>query len=551
MDRATFLNHLRQSALLSEWEFDEIVPRLPEGEQAGPLARALIAQGVLTRYQARQLLAGKPRRLFLGPYRLLEELGSGGMARVYKAAHRTMERVVAIKVLPAKVLKDAFAHALFLREVRAAARLQHPNIVLAYDHNRARGVNFLVMEYVDGPNLHNLVREVGPLPVRLACELMRQAAFALQHAHERGMVHRDIKPANLLIAHLPRPGAVDADATTAVAATPILKVVDFGLARIRGGLDPNADTVRGGTGSVLGTLDYISPEQANNIHDADIRADLYSLGCTFYFALTGQVPFPGGTGMTKVLKHLMEEPASASSLRPDIPAGVDAILRKLLQKDRAARFQTPGELATHLDPWCGSRPVLFRAATKPDSPDETSAVAEPEAKPGTVEGAPASQADSPVAPLPPTVIVPLLSLSQLRQKWWQWTLMVELTLRGKRHAKIAPDKFRSLQLELVEACVAAQKTTDAGRRVLFERLSCLVEPWIDLKALMSLDQEIHYGLLRYCLEAGQEIDSWLRAERAEGPSSETVIGEVPQGFKNRRDWHAFRQRMQKFFGADQ
>src|SRR5262249_48885888 len=149
------------------------------------------------------------------------------------------------------------------------------------------------------------VKERGPLPIRMACDLMRQAANALQHAHERHMVHRDIKPANLLIAYPPArsaPAASSGADAKAAAPVPVLKVVDFGLARIRDGAGPAADTVRGGTGSVLGTLDYISPEQANNIHDTDIRSDVYSLGCTFYFALTGQVPFPGGTGMTKVLK---------------------------------------------------------------------------------------------------------------------------------------------------------------------------------------------------------------------------------------------------------
>jgi hypothetical protein len=378
---------------------------------------------------------------------------------------------------------------------------------------------------------------------------MRQAAYALQHAHERGMVHRDIKPANLLIANLRRPAA-GADAKSAAAVPPILKVVDFGLARIRGGLDTAADTVRGGTGSVLGTLDYISPEQANNIHDADIRSDLYSLGCTFYFALTGQVPFPGGTGMTKVLKHLIEEPPPVESLRTDIPPGLAAIFRKLLAKDRAARFQTPAELASHLDPWCLARPALSRAAAKP-SAAEAPAGDDRGAEQGTAAPAAAKEAESPVAQLTPTVIVPPPSLSQIRQKWWQWTLIVELTFRGKRHARIDPAKFRALQQELVEICHAGQKTADAARRVLFERLSCLVEPWIDIKALIDLDQEIHCGLLRYCLEAGQEIDTWLRAERAEAPSNETVIGEVPQGFKNRRDWQAFRQRMRKFFGVDQ
>src|SRR5258708_7258931 len=166
MDRPTFLDHLRKSELLSEWEMDEATARLPDGERAAPIARALIAQGVLTRYQARQLLAGKPRRLTLGPYRILDELGSGGMARVYKATHRTMERLVAIKILPGRAPKDQSAYALSPREGRAAARLHHPNIIIAHDAGKIRGNHFLVMEFVDGLNLLQLVKEEGPLPVQ-------------------------------------------------------------------------------------------------------------------------------------------------------------------------------------------------------------------------------------------------------------------------------------------------------------------------------------------------------------------------------------------------
>src|SRR5207244_2464345 len=151
--------------------------------------------------------------------------------------------------------------------------------------------------------------------------------------------------ANLLIARAP-------NSDPKVPVLPVLKVVDFGLARIRGDISQAADTIRGGTGSVLGTLDYISPEQANNIHDTDIRSDLYSLGCTFYFAVTGQVPFPGGTGMTKVLKHLVEEPQPIEALRSDVPAGVATIIRRLMVKDRTKRIQTPAELTAELTPWC-------------------------------------------------------------------------------------------------------------------------------------------------------------------------------------------------------
>jgi serine/threonine-protein kinase len=549
MDRPTFLDHLRRSKLLSEWEIQEVTAQLPEGEKAGPLARALIARGLLTRFQARMLLAGRSQSLFLGQYRLLEELGSGGMAKVYKAAHRTMERIVAIKVLPARMLKDRLAYSLFLREVRAAARLHHPNIVMAYDANRARGGHFLVMEFVDGPNLRQLVKESGPLPVSLACDLMRQAANGLQHAHERHMVHRDIKPANLLIARpavRPAPDAPADAETSAVNGTPVLKVVDFGLARIRGNISAASDTIRGGTGSVLGTLDYISPEQANNIHDADIRSDLYSLGCTFYFVLTGQVPFPGGTGMTKVLKHLMEEPRPVEALRPEVPPAVAAIIRRLLLKDRAERFQTPAELARQLAPWCKSLPVRHEPQAQVDAPSESAASAQP-----ALASTPAPEmqkvAEEPVS-LPE--LAPL-SLSQLRQKWWRWTAIVELTYRCRARSKIAPEAFRAVQRELVEACRAGQITADPARRSLFERLEGLVKPWVHLRALLSIDQELHCDLLRYCLAAGQELHAWMRANQVDAESSETILGGVPEGFKNRKEWLAFQQRVRKILNQGQ
>jgi eukaryotic-like serine/threonine-protein kinase len=294
MDRNTFFRHLRRALLLSEQEVDELA-RLTEGTRARSVAGALVERGLLTRYQARRLLAGKSSRLRLGQYRLLDALGGGGMGRVFKALHEAMGRVVALKVIRPALLKDPMVIDLFTREVHAAAQLHHPHIVTAYDANEIRGIRFLVMEYVEGPSLHTLVKGQGPLPVDLACELVRQAATALAYAHERGVVHRDIKPANLLVTGLaggPTP-----------APTPAVKLADFGLARVsRVGREGVAGTIMAEPGAVLGTVDYIAPEQAHDIHAADIRSDLYSLGCTFYYALTGQVPFPGGNPLEKLFK---------------------------------------------------------------------------------------------------------------------------------------------------------------------------------------------------------------------------------------------------------
>lgn len=276
--------------------------------------------------------------LSLGQYRLLDELGRGGMGRVYKALHTIMGRVVAVKVVSPELVSDPIAVEWFRREVRASTQLNHPNIVMAYDANEAEGVHFLVMEYVHGATLDALVRKHGPLPISRVCALMRQAALGLQHAYEKGMVHRDIKPSNLLI---PIP---EGDQPSEV----LVKILDFGLARLHGQSKGDTIALRGEAG-VLGTPDYIAPEQSRDIHAADIRSDLYSLGCVFYFTLAGGVPFPGDNAMEKLLKHLLEEPEPLETVRPDVPPELASIVRRLMAKDPADRYQKPAELVRELE----------------------------------------------------------------------------------------------------------------------------------------------------------------------------------------------------------
>jgi serine/threonine-protein kinase len=345
MDRQTFLANLRQSGLLTAQQLAQAVSRLPDSPRARIVARALVEQKLLTKFQAELLLAGRTSGFLLGQYRILDQLGQGGMGRVFKAEHQTMNRVVALKVLSSQLVKTQKAQQLFQREVRAAARLIHPNIVTAYDANQIDNRYFLVMEFVDGPNLDELVRSKGPLAIAQACDFMYQAAVALQYAHEQGMVHRDIKPANLLIQK----------ATGNAPARPyLLKILDFGLARLH---SPGLAEVKGhdsiliNENTVVGTPDYLSPEQARDLHQADIRSDLYSLGCTFYFSLTGKVAFPGGTTMEKLIRHGTEEPAPLEQLRKDIPAPVAAIVRRLMAKQPADRYQTPADLITTLAPF--------------------------------------------------------------------------------------------------------------------------------------------------------------------------------------------------------
>jgi serine/threonine protein kinase len=357
MDRATFFHHLRRSNLLS----DEDVSRAEEcfpGDQGAVAADGLVAGGLLTRFQADQLLAGLSRGFLLGPYRILDQLGKGGMAYVFKAIHTIMERVVAIKVLRPDVQPPHQARHLFRWEARALAMLEHPNILRAYHADHHRSALYLVLEYVDGPTLKRLVRRKGPLPVGLACDLIRQAAGALQQLHERGVVHRDVKPSNLLIGGLEGWHTTPAEGSHPAGGgrlgKPVVKLFDFGLAYLRTTeprlLQEQAALTRG-TEKVCGTANFIAPEQCRDSTAVDTRADLYSLGCTFYSVLTGRVPFPAITAMERMICHATAEPEPVQSHRPDVPAPVAAIVHRLMAKDPAGRFQTPADVAEALAPW--------------------------------------------------------------------------------------------------------------------------------------------------------------------------------------------------------
>jgi serine/threonine protein kinase len=303
-------------------------------------------------------------------YRILHVLGAGGMGTVYKAEHMLMGRPVALKVIRRELIGDPSTVERFRREVRSAARLNHPNIVTAHDAEQAGEVHFLAMESVEGTSLDRLVEQRGPLPPLLACDYARQAALGLQHAFERGMVHRDIKPQNLMRT---------ADGR--------VKVLDFGLARFasesaawpRGtgagaaGTVPRQPDVTSASltasGSVMGTPDYMAPEQAVNPHAADIRADIYSLGCTLYYLLTGQVPFPAPAVFDKLMAHAERAAKPLTEVRPAVSPELDRIVVRMMAKDPARRYQTPLEVAQALEAairTAGSGP-LSEAEPKPPS----------------------------------------------------------------------------------------------------------------------------------------------------------------------------------------
>jgi serine/threonine-protein kinase len=352
VDRQTFLAYLRQSGLLTDAQLARVALKHAAQPRGRVIARALVEDGWLTRFQAERLLVGQTSGFILGQYRVLDELGRGGMGRVFKAEHRTMRRVVALKVLAPELLTTDRAIDLFLHEVRAYSHLVHPNVVTAYDANEANGRYYLVLEYVDGPNLDQLVRRQGRLSVGLACDYVRQVALGLEAAHQLGMVHRDIKPANILV----QQRGLNGDDSPG-----LVKVSDFGLARLAqpASDDPDAPplTIVTKDHTVMGTPDYLSPEQARCLHRTDIRSDLYSLGCTFYFLLTGQVPFPGGNQLDKMIRHATEAPQPLSAFRDDVPRAVAAIVDRLMAKQPDQRFQTPAELAEALEPFAVGAPT--------------------------------------------------------------------------------------------------------------------------------------------------------------------------------------------------
>ena len=333
-----FVETLSESGLMTAAEVQAFLDGLGADERpetSEELAKLLFRHGKLTKFQAQCIYQGKTKGLVLGNYVVLEKIGEGGMGYVYKARHQRMKREVALKVLPSHVTRSKGAVARFQREVEAAAQLNHPNIVTAHDADEADGVHFFVMECVDGEDLAQTVIRRGPLPVQEAIDYTIQAARGLEYAHNHGVVHRDIKPGNLL---LDREGTV--------------KVLDMGLARFEkdiGADDSTAAAPLTQSGQVMGTFDYMSPEQAEDSHHADHRADVYSLGCTLFYLLTGRPVYEGDTPMTKMLAHREQPVPSICAIRRGAPEALDAIFQRMVAKRPEDRQQSMGAVVSELE----------------------------------------------------------------------------------------------------------------------------------------------------------------------------------------------------------
>ncbi len=308
------------------------------------IAKNLARQDLISRWQAGQLLAGRSS-FYLGKYRLIELLGRGGMGSVFLGQHVTMNRRVALKIISRHVSQNPASLERFLAEARAIASFDHPNVVRAYSIDSEGDLYYLVMEYVEGVDLQRLVENGGPLDCHRAVDYIRQAADGLDHAHQRNMIHCDIKPSNLL-----------------VNMQGVVKILDLGLARLAGGDELDA---AGSDERVLGSVDYLAPEQAMKNPRLDCRADIYSLGCTLYFLLAGHPPFPQGTLPERILKHQTQAPPDLRAEQPKVPADLAVICKKMMAKKPEDRYQTAAEVSLALTEGRASTPPLKRAAPLP------------------------------------------------------------------------------------------------------------------------------------------------------------------------------------------
>jgi serine/threonine-protein kinase len=391
-------------------------------ESAEQLLDELAKRGWLSQYQRSQLLSGQGEKLVFGPYRLVEPLGEGGMGMVFKARHPRLDRLVALKfILPDHQEARSKVISRFHREARAIAQLQHPNVVTLYDADEIDGTPYIAMEYIDGVSLWDMVRRHGALGINQSSEYMRQAALGLQHAFECGLVHRDIKPSNIMVVQKKNSSQIALRRPTLVTVrdrergldsvissrSDLIKILDMGLALLKDSLKDTRrqnETSLTEMGAAIGTPDFVSPEQARDARTVDIRADLYSLGCTFYYILSGHVPFPGGSRIEKILQHQLDVPMSISVLRPHIPSRIAGIVEKLMAKNPDERYRSPQELAdalaAHLEAPQTPVGTPGQSSRKAASPPITSSQATRITLPSLVASRPAKKTPAPVVDEP-------------------------------------------------------------------------------------------------------------------------------------------------------
>ncbi len=345
---AEFLETLEVSRLVPSTKVEKLRAGLDAADRndLAVVVRALVERRLLTKFQASKLLRGKSGPFFLGKYKILRQLGFGGMGKVYFARHVETNAKVALKVLPPKrAAAERNALARFQREADMSLCLSHPNVAETLDVGDDAGVQFLVMEYIPGQTLYDMVRDGGPLRVWDAARLFTEVAKGLGHIHRVGLIHRDIKPSNIMV-------TPDGDA----------KLLDLGLARHK---EEEEQLTRPGT--VVGTMDYVAPEQARANEQADMRSDIYALGCTLYFSIARRPPFAGGDMMSKIYRHRMEDPEPLEKIAKHVPREFAAVVRKMMAKEADDRYATAAELIDDLEKWTDPNRVRTLLGAAADS----------------------------------------------------------------------------------------------------------------------------------------------------------------------------------------
>jgi serine/threonine protein kinase len=394
-----FLKNVVRSGVLDREQVKAALASAPpeakaRSADADALAEFLVRTGKLSRFQARKLLRAAYRGLVLGPYQILAPLGKGGMGAVFMARDGRDGRLVALKVLSSRRARaEDRTRSRFLREMELNQRVSHTHLAETYEVGTIQDVHFIAMEFIPGKSLHRVVQDAGPLTVARSARLLAEVAAALEHAHEKGLIHRDLKPSNIMVT--PNDHA---------------KVLDFGLALVQG---EKADVaVVGGEGYIVGTMDYISPEQSLNPTRVDARSDIYSLGCTLYYALTGQPPFPGGTSQEKRQRHRAEEPTPLWQLRAGLPTPFVDFVQSLMAKDPAMRPPSAAAVRDQLLAWVTEDETL--PLDRPNDTNYRIAVAQLEdaSNDGFV------LEDIPAQPSVPEIELPPLAVAEMPVEYW-------------------------------------------------------------------------------------------------------------------------------------